>query len=83
MHGKLKIHLIGLAVSLGFITTGFALGDPPSRAFAEPATSSALAQATAQSTSPLADRAATRGALRRHLALPYVSLPALLPRKES
>jgi hypothetical protein len=82
MHGKLKTHLIGLAVSLGFIATGFALGEPPKHAI-EPGARSALAETAAQDASPLADSAANRRALRRHLALPYVSLPALLPSKES
>ena len=65
---------------------GFSLGEAPSASQPGQVISPALAQAdiapalAAQDTTPVASR---RGALKRHLAMPYVSFAALLPRRES
>lgn len=79
MHAKFKTHMIGLAVGLGFVATGYGLGEPPSVAFGRPALVSSLQVAEPAE----ATRApARRGALQRHLGMPYVSFAALLPRQE-
>lgn len=84
MHAKLKTNLIGLAAALSFVVVGFSLGEPPRAENASLVP--ALVQAdgspalTAQDTPPGTSR---RGAVRRHLAMPYVSFAALLPRQES
>ena len=77
MYAKFKTNLIGLTVALGFVLAGYALGEPPmaSQALASP--EAGLAQADE------AAGKARRGALKRHLAMPYVSIAALLPRQES
>lgn len=77
MYAKFKTNLIGLTVALGFVLAGFALGEPPmaSQALASP--EAGLAQADD------AAGKARRGALKRQLAMPYVSLASLLPRRES
>lgn len=82
MYAKMKTNLIGLAVSLSFVVVGFSLGEAPvatqvvAPAVAESGAATALA---VQDTSRTPGR---RGALRRHLAMPYVSFAALLPRQE-
>ena len=86
MYAKLKTNLIGLAAALSFVVVGFSLGEPPSADVASQATVPALVLAdgspalTAQDAPPATSR---RGALKRHLAMPYVSFAALLPRRES
>ncbi len=86
MYAKLKTNLIGLAAALSFVVVGFSLGGPPSADVARHATVPALVLAdgspalAAQDAPPAASR---RGALKRHLAMPYVSFAALLPRRES
>lgn len=79
MHAKFKTHLIGVAVGLGFVLTGFGLGEPPRTAYGR-GTPVALS-GQAELAAPAAE--ARRGALQRHLGMPYVSFAALLPRKES
>ena len=86
MYAKLKTNLIGLAAALSFVVVGFSLGEAPSATQPGQVISPALAKAdvspalAAQETTPAASR---RGALKRHLAMPYVSFAALLPRQES
>ena len=86
MYAKLKTNLIGLAAALSFVVVGFSLGEAPSATQPGQVISPALAQAdvspalAARETTPAPGR---RGALRRHLAMPYVSFAALLPRQES
>ena len=86
MYAKLKTNLIGLAAALSFVVVGFSLGEAPRAIQPDQAIGQALAQAdvtpalSAQETAPAASR---RGALKRHLAMPYVSFAALLPRQES
>lgn len=86
MYAKLKTNLIGLAAALSFVVVGFSLGEAPSASQPGQVISPALAQAdlsptlAAQDSTPVASR---RGALKRHLAMPYVSFAALLPRRES
>jgi hypothetical protein len=78
MYAKFKTNLIGLSVALGFALVGYAVGEPPmaSQAIASPEAGLALADD--------ADAGkARRGALKRHLAMPYVSLASMLPRRES
>jgi hypothetical protein len=85
MYAKLKTNLIGLAAALSFVVVGFSLGEAPGAARSIPVAGPALVQAdgapalAVQETSPASGR---RGALKRHLAMPYVSFAALLPRQE-
>jgi hypothetical protein len=87
MYPKFKINLIGLAVSLGFVLAGFGLGEPPRSSAGLDASPAALIQANAQAVVdaeiPASVRTIRRGALKRHLAMPYVSFAALTPRQES
>ena len=85
MYAKLKTNLIGLAAALSFVVVGFSLGEAPGSARTTPLAVPMLAQAGGAP--PLAAQEATsdtdrRGALKRHLAMPYVSFAALLPRQE-
>lgn len=86
MYAKLKTNLIGLAAALSFVVVGFSLGEAPGAAQPGQVLTPALAQAdaapalAAQDMTPVTRR---RGALKRHLAMPYVSFAALLPRQES
>jgi hypothetical protein len=82
MHAKFKTHLIGLAVGLGFVATGYGLGEPPIVASGNPALPTSLQAQAAAEPAAVAPRAARRGALQRHLGMPYVSFAALLPRQE-
>lgn len=86
MYPKFKINLIGLAVALGFVLVGYGLGEPPpvSGVDAVPASMiQAGASPVAGAESPAPVRTVRRGALKRHLAMPYVSFAALTPRQES
>ena len=87
MYPKFKINLIGLAVSLGFVLAGFGLGEPPRASADLGAPTASLIQVSAQSVvdaeTPASVRTVRRGALKRHLAMPYVSFAALTPRQES
>ena len=86
MYAKLRTNLIGLAAAFSFLVVGFSLGEAPSAGQSGPFTSPALAQAdgtprmAAEQAPPVVRR---RGARMRHLAMPYVSFAALLPRQES
>ncbi len=86
MYAKLKTNLIGLAAALSFVVVGFSLGEAPGAAERGQVTPAALVQVdgtpalAAQDTTQTSRR---RGALKRHLAMPYVSFAALLPRQES
>lgn len=84
MYPKFKTNLIGLAVALGFVVVGFGLGEPPRPQVAAPTAPVSLlqaAQAEVGAHSPT--RLAHRGALKRNLAMPFVSFAALTPRQES
>ena len=86
MYAKLRTNLIGLAAAFSFVVVGFSLGEAPRASQGAQPTAPALAQVegdplmASQDTRPTARR---RGALMRHLAMPYVSFAALLPRQES
>lgn len=87
MYPKFKINLVGLAVALGFVLVGYGLGERP-RSVADLGTAPAsLVQASAPSVAgaetPASVLTVRRGALKRHLAMPYVSFAALTPRQES
>lgn len=86
MYAKLKTNLIGLAAALSFVVVGFSLGEAPSAYASGQVASPALAQVDADpalAASEANPAPGRRGALRRHLAMPYVSFAALLPRQES
>ena len=84
MNAKFKSTLAGLAVAMGFVGTGFGLGDPPSQSLAaELAQAQTTPVLVAEHTDEADSRPGRRGALKRHLAMPYVSFAALLPRRES
>lgn len=87
MYPKFKTNLIGLAVALGFVAVGYGLGDAPRSAGPVELPMPVLAQAQAAtdlSTHAVVPAPEVRsGALKRHLAMPYVSFAALLPRQES
>jgi hypothetical protein len=84
MNPRFKINLIGLSVALSFVLVGFGLGEPPRLASADP-----LLQSIGQTpleigpTVSAEAASASRGALMRHLAMPYVSFASLTPRRES
>ena len=84
MYPKFKTNLIGLTVALGAVAAGFGLGEPPSRPvhLVEPALA-VVADAEPLALRQSDDARAGRGAVRRHMAMPYVSLAALMPRQES
>ena len=87
MYPKFKINLIGLAVALGFVLVGYGLGEPPRPAPGAHAAPATMVQASTSSVataeSPASVRTVRRGALKRNLAMPYVSFAALTPRQES
>lgn len=85
MYPKFKTNLIGLAVALGFVVVGFGLGEPPRPLASPEAAPATLIQAVNADTASAdsATRSIRRGALKRHLAMPYVSFAALTPRQES
>jgi hypothetical protein len=87
MYPKFKINLIGLAVALGVVLAGFGLGEPPRAGTEATPLAVALTQdgitPVAGDESPTSVRTLRRGALKRHLAMPYVSFAALTPRQES
>lgn len=92
MYPKFKTNLMALAVALGVLVTGYGFGAPPSQpvsttpdpvlaAFGEAADDAALGASASEE----AVHAGTvrRGALQRHMAMPYVSMASLMPRRES
>ena len=87
MYPQFKTNLIGLAVALGFVLVGFGLGEAPRSSRPVEIRQPVLTQVEAgpelatETRDPA--RPARRGALKRHLAMPYVSFAALLPRQES
>lgn len=86
MYAKLKTNLIGLAAALSFVVVGFVLGEAPRTAVPATAPEAVLAEAQvgpAMARQDLTPAPAGRGALKRQLAMPYVSFAALLPRRES
>ncbi len=82
MYAKLKTHLIGLAAALSFVVVGFGLGEAPRSAGPVQAPDAVLAQQQPVVSGQDDAAPARRGALKRHLAMPYVSFAALLPRRE-
>ncbi|MBW8312833.1 MAG: hypothetical protein K0M64_12485 [Rhizobium sp.] len=92
MYPKFKTNLMALAVALGVLATGYGFGAPPSQpAAAQPDPVLAVLNEVADdatlraSASDEALRAGSlrRGALQRHMAMPYVSMASLMPRRES
>jgi hypothetical protein len=86
MYAKLKTNLIGLAAALSFVLVGFSLGEAPGATQPGQANGSELAQADgapAQAGGETPRTPGRRGALKRHLGMPFVSFAALLPRQES
>ncbi|KAA2286116.1 hypothetical protein [Arenimonas fontis] len=87
MNPKFKTNLVSLAVALGAVTAGYALGQPPSLPTAAHDSAYILVlekDAEAALEGEEASRShASRGAMRRHLAMPFVSIAALKPRRES
>lgn len=88
MTPKFRTNLMALAVALGTLVAGYGLGEPPSQAV-DPSVP-ALELAALDPTDPALEAAAAaertrlgRSALRRQIAMPYVSMAALMPRRES
>lgn len=82
MNPRFKINLIGLSVALSFVLAGFGFGEPPRLAGADPLLQS-IEHAPLVPTVSAEAASASRGALMRHLAMPYVSFASLTPRRES
>ena len=92
MYPKFKTNLMALAVALGALATGYGFGAPPSQpvsghpdpvlAVLAPASDDATLGASA-SEEALRAGSLRRGALQRHMAMPYVSMASLMPRRES
>ena len=87
MYPRFKINLIGLAVALSVVLAGYGLGEPPRTGTEATTYAVALTQdgitPVAGDDSSASVRTLRRGALKRHLAMPYVSFAALTPRQES
>ncbi len=88
MYTKIKTNLVGLSVALGFLLVGFGLGHPPSTPESSVGVSEPTLIVVSLDDARKADddqRPASRrqGALKRHLAMPYVSFAAIVPRQES
>ena len=83
MNPKFRNNVIGLAVALMSVLTGYGLGEPPRDTGAAPTIETgALELAPMAATPATPATSATRSALVRHLAMPYVSF-AIVPRQES
>ncbi|KFN50881.1 hypothetical protein [Arenimonas composti] len=80
MNPKFRNNVIGLAVALMSVLTGYGLGEPP-RDTGAATTVEAGELILPMAAAPAAN--ATRNALVRHLAMPYVSLALPTPRQES
>ena len=88
MSPKIKTNLMALAVALGVLVAGYGFGEPPSQPVS---LANATNLAMADSVEPIAPDAdavlranqISRGALKRQIAMPYVSMAALIPRRES
>lgn len=87
MTPKFRTNLMALAVSIGTLVAGYGLGEPPSQpmdATAPAAEQVALDGDDMGLQAAAAERARLgRAALKRHVAMPYVSMAALMPRQES
>ncbi|MDY0021373.1 hypothetical protein [Arenimonas caeni] len=88
MTPKFRSNLMALAIAMGTLAAGYGLGEPPSQAIgpADPIHGLAVLDATleAADTTAQAERSRLgRGALKRQIAMPYVSMAALMPRQES
>lgn len=83
MSPKFRTNLMALAVALGTVVAGYGLGEPPTRPVA--GANPSLALAASADADELAAEAArsSRIALKRQIAMPYVSMAALMPRQES
>ena len=87
MTPKFRTNLMALAVALGTLVAGYGLGEPPSHPV-DPAIPAAELGALEGDDMGLEAAAAERArlgrvALKRHVAMPYVSMAALMPRQES
>ena len=82
MTPKFKTNLMALSVALGILAAGYALGEPPSQPAPVETTDVALAGLDEADEVAVRLRSA-RGALKRQIAMPYVSMAALMPRQES
>lgn len=88
MSPKIKTNLMALAVALGVLVAGYGLGEPPSQPISLQNETTLVLAATADQATPDADAVlrahrVSRGALKRQIAMPYVSMAALMPRRES
>ncbi len=83
MYPKFKTNLIGLAVALSFVLVGFGLGETPRAPYAHTLPGLGQVGLETPAAEAEADRPIRRGALMRHLAMPYISFAALTPRQES
>lgn len=88
MTPKIKTNLMALAVSLSVLVAGYSLGEPPSQAVSLSPATILVAMETDEQDGPDAEallraHKTSRGALRRQIAMPYVSMAALMPRQES
>lgn len=88
MSPKIKTNLMALAVALGVLVAGYGLGEPPSQPVSLPPATEFVAvesddEAAADADALLRAHQISRGALKRQIAMPYVSMAALIPRRES
>ncbi|MBY4595082.1 hypothetical protein K3217_05950 [bacterium BD-1] len=94
MYPKFKSNLMALAVALGVLAAGYGFGAPPSQpvstlpdpvlaALGEAADEATLGANASASEEALRAGTLRRGALQRHMAMPYVSMASLMPRRES
>ena len=82
MYAKLKTSLTGLAVALGILMVGYGLGEPPRGTEAMQGAAPLLVDAEAAIDTGADTLPNRHGALKRQMAMPYVSFAALLPRQE-
>ncbi|WP_374604041.1 hypothetical protein [Arenimonas sp.] len=88
MTPKIKTNLMALAVALGFLVAGYGFGEPPSQPVSSPTATILAAVEMEEQASPDAEallkaHRISRGALKRQISMPYVSMAALMPRGES
>ncbi|MFH1601153.1 MAG: hypothetical protein ABIJ73_06300 [Pseudomonadota bacterium] len=88
MTPKIKTNLMALAVSLSVLVAGYGLGEAPSQPVSLSPATTLVAVETVEPDAPDAEallraHQISRGALKRQIAMPYVSMAALMPRQES
>jgi len=87
MYPKFKTNLVALSVALGVLVAGYGLGEPPSHPVSVHPDAALVGLAVDDAQAAVDEAARTlslrRGALKRQIGMPYVSMATLLSRQES